>query len=70
MVDVKGWMAKQAFIDYDVRQPQDYFIEDPYFGLYVESSYVLTYDMDEAGFIGKYLDIYMVFDYAEDDYAE
>jgi len=70
VVDKKGWMSKQPLVDGDVRQPQDYAYGGDFDKLYFESSYLLTNDMDESAFINNYINRYMVFDYATEDYAE
>jgi len=70
IVDKKGWMSKQALVDGDIRQPQDYAYGGDFDKLYFESSYLLTNDMDESAFINKYINRYMTFDYATEDYAD
>jgi hypothetical protein len=65
-----GWMTKQSLSDYDIRQPQDYFEEDVYDGLYQESSYILTPTIDETSFSDMYLVKYSVYDFSDVDYSE
>jgi hypothetical protein len=70
IVDKKGWMSKQPLVDGDIRQPQDYTYGGDFRGLYFESSFVLTNNMNESTFINKYIETYIAFDYATEDYAD
>jgi hypothetical protein len=70
VVSKKGWMTKQPLVDSDIRQPQDYAYGGDFDKLYFESSYLLTNDVDESAFINRYINTYMVFDYATEDYAD
>ena len=70
IINKKGWMSYNSFQDYDIRQPQDYFEEDVFDGLYVESSYILTPNIDEQSFLQTYINTFTVFDYTDTDYTE
>lgn len=70
VINKKGWLTSQSLIDFDIRQPEDYFEYDTFHGLYMESSYVIEPEFNESIFLDKYINKFFVFDYSDTEYAE